>query len=142
MSLIRVISALCILIYSAGAIAEDKFITIHDYMALKRADPDDPYIAYVVLLRCTIVFKTMQEIAGNNNEYDAAKTAANTAHKFIEKMSTFQTKAKVSDAAFADDAKMYYDIYADRLKKNQALTGHFFTEPTYVSDLATCKELL
>ena len=134
--------AICFLICSTEAIAEEKFITIHDYMTLKRPRPDDPYVAYVVLLRCTIVFKAMQEIAGNNNENGAAKAAENTAYKFTEKMAVFQNKANVSDATFAEDAKMYYDIYAERLKRNQALTGHYFTEPTYASDVATCKGLL
>ncbi len=139
---IRGILVLCSLIYGSASIADDKFITINDYMNLKRPKPDDPYVAYVVLLRCTVVFKTMQAIAGNNSEVNAAAAAENTAQKFIEKLSVFQTKANISDATLSEDAKMYSDIYAERLRKNQALTGHFFSEPTYVSDVATCKGFL
>lgn len=137
-----IISIFSILNCSGQSFAEEKFITINDYISLKRANPDDPYVYYVVYLRCTIVFKAMQEIAGNNNELNAAKAAENSMHKFVEKVSAFQVKANINESTFADDAKMYYDIYAERLKKNQALTGHFFTEPTYVSDLTTCKALL
>jgi hypothetical protein len=121
--------------------AEDKFITIKDYIKT-RSNPTDPYVNYIVNLRCAIVFQVINEVSGKNNMPEAAANAKQTSEKFIDISTKYQSKANVSTETSVEDIKRYYKIYENRLLQNYAVTGNYFDEPIYVEDLAICKSLL
>lgn len=130
------------IIYNTNAFsAENKFITISEYLK-SRDNNADPYIKYVAALRCTIVFKIMDNIATKNNMASAAETARTTWETYSTIMSSYATKSNVKEDVLKDDLDRYYKIYEEALKNNYALTGSYFSEPTYADDVKTCKSIL
>ena len=101
----------------------------------------DPYVSYIVNLRCAVVFKVINEISEKNNMPDAAVSAKRSSDNFIDFSTKYQNKANVSTEIAFEDVKRFYAIYEDKLLKNYAVTGNYFDEPTFVEDLATCKAL-
>jgi hypothetical protein len=121
--------------------ASEKMITIDEYLA-SRYNQSDPYVNYTIFLRCSLVFKIKNQIAVKNNITDGQENTERAFNKFMSAMSEFALKSKMTVDKTGDDIKRYYKTYEELMMNNYALTGSYFSEPTYAKDHATCNALL